>query len=191
MQGTDMLHPAADMNTTQTTLPHAVGFDWSSRLSFPILTLPFIEGLPSPEDAGEMTRWVKGHADRYQNNYVKMYHGTCEQLPIETEGLKPTSTTRRRSYQSTSGYVYLANTPKRAQAFGALGNGGHCVVYEVVIPVRLLLADRDQLSNQRAVGHDVGNTIGESIIYGGGARIKGAIAPWAVRRFEMDCDAHC
>jgi len=52
----------------------------------------------------------------------------------------------RRSYQSSSGYVYLANTPSRAKTFGDLGNGGASIVYEVVAPIRHLLADKDQLT---------------------------------------------
>jgi hypothetical protein len=165
-----------------------VGFDWTKRVSFPVVTLPFIEGMPYQEKAQALSRWVKDNADRYQNKYVKMYHGTGASLPIEEEGLKPTSTTRRRSYQSASGYVYLANTPARAKMFGDLGNGGKCVVYEVVVPVRNLLADKDQLTNQRSVGKEVGDSIGDSIVYGGGVRVKGAIEPWALRRFDFERD---
>lgn len=175
-------------NNEKNTALERTGFDWTKRTSFPVLTLPFIEGMPSPEKAQALSRWVKDHADKYHIRYVKMYHGTDAHLPIEHEGLKPTSTTRRRSYQSTSGYVYLANTPERAKTFGDLGNGGICVVYEVVVPIRSLLPDHDQLANQRSVGTDVANSIGESIVYGGGARIKGRIEPWAVRRFDFEHD---
>lgn len=168
--------------------PSRIGFDWAKRVSFPVLTLPFIEGIPSPDKAQALTRWIKDNSDPYRNSYVKMYHATCVSLPIEQEGLKPTSVTRRRSYQSLSGYVYLANTPERAKAFGDLGNGGASLVYEVVVPIRSLQADKDQLSNQRSVGHAIGDSLGESIVYGGGARVKGAIAPWAVRLFDFEKD---
>ncbi len=36
----------------------------------------------------------------------------------------------------------------------------------------------DQLNNQMAAGVDVGNSVAESIIYGGSARIKGKADPW-------------
>jgi hypothetical protein len=80
--------------------------------------------------------------------------------------------------------VYLANTPERAENFGKLGNQGRCAVYEVVVLVRTLRADLDQLNNLRSTGlhNDMGNTVGESIIYGGGVRVKGKIEPWQVRR---------
>lgn len=153
-------------------------FDWSLRTSQEILDLPFEEGIPSPEKAKQITLFVKNNADKYANKYVRLYHATCPFLPIEEEGLKPTSTTRRRSFQSTSGYVYLAATPERAKSFGDLGNGGKSVVYEVIVPIRSILTDLDQLSNQRSVGVNVGNSIGESVAYGGGVRVKGRIEPW-------------
>jgi hypothetical protein len=159
-------------------------FDWRKRGCGLVLTLPFIEGVPSAQKAQEINRWVRSHSDRYRIEWVKFYHGTDPSLAIEVEGLKPTSATRRRSYQSRSGYVYLANTPERAETFGRLGNSGRCLVYEVAVPVRSLRADRDQLGNLCSTGVTVGNSIGESIVYGGGVRIKGRIEPFAVRRYS-------
>lgn len=164
----------------------AAEYDWHKRTNQPVLVLPFIEGVPTPEKAKLLTSWVKKNADIYANKLVRLYHATDLSLPIEHEGLKPTSATRRRSYQSESGYVYLANTPSRAKTFGDLGNMGHSVVYEVVVPVRHLLADKDQLNNLRSVGWNVGNSIGESIAYGGGVRLKGKIESWAVRKLPDD-----
>lgn len=174
-------------------------FDWASRTSFPVLDLPFIEGVPSPEKAKAMTKLVKDNSKLYKHSYVKMYHATDARLRILDDGLKPTSASRRRSYQSESGYVYLANTPERAKNFGDSGNGGKSVVYEVLVPVRKLLPDKDQLANQLAVGNELGNSIGESIVYGGGARHMGKIEPWAIREYvfeksktfdEFDIGAH-
>jgi len=121
-------------------------YDWHKRTNQPVLVLPFIEGVPAPEKARLLTSWVKKNADIYANKLVRLYHATDSSLPIEHEGLKPTSEIRRRSYQSSSGYVYLANTPSRAKTFGDLGNGGASIVYEVVAPIRHLLADKDQLT---------------------------------------------
>lgn len=162
-----------------------VAFDWATRVSEPVLDLPFVEGMPSQAKAKLMTKWVKAHGDVYANKFVKLYHATDPALPIESEGLKPTSATRRRSYQSASGFVYLANTPERAKNFGDLGNQGRSVVYEVIVRIRHLKADLDQLNNQRSVGNDVGNSIGESIIYGGGVRVAGCIEPWAIRKLDV------
>lgn len=156
-------------------------FDWSYRTTQTVLDLPFIEGIPTPQKATDLTKWVRQNSDRYQFKYVKLYHATDPGIPIEKEGLKPTSATRRRSFQSSSGYVYLANTPERAKAFGDRGNQGRSVVYEVLVQIRHLLADKDQLNNQRSVGRVLGDSVGESIAYGGGVRVKGAIAPWAIR----------
>lgn len=159
-------------------------FDWSKRTCFSVLDLPFIEGLPTKEKVDAFNQWVKAHKDVYANKFVKMYHSTDPSLPIESEGLKPTSTTRRRSYQSESGFIYLANTPERAHAFGMMGNGGRCTVYEVVVLIRKLLPDKDQIINQRSVGKSLGDTLGDSVIFGGGLRIKGALEPWQVRKFD-------
>lgn len=149
------------------------------------LQIPFEEGPPTKEKAREVQRWVKDHSDVYKNEYVVLYHGTDPTLPISQEGLKPTSVNRRRSYQSRSGYVYLAITPERAKTFGDLGNSGNSVVYAVRVRVRDLKADTDQLNNQRAVGNKLGNSIGESIVYGGGVRVKGSIHPYAVRQLQQ------
>ena len=175
--------PGVEMSDDRVNSP-AVKFDWSYRTKQPILDLPFVEGPPSPQKAKAMTAWVKDNSDPYENKLVKFYHGAGVGVAIEEEGLKPTSSTRRRSYQSASGFVYLANTPERAEVFGKMANMGQCVVYEVAVLIRNLLPDRDQLDNKRSVGEDVGNSIGESILYGGGVRVKGHIDAWQVRKMS-------
>ena len=139
--------------------------------------LPFEEGVPSQIKVQNMKNWLNNNNDKYNLKYVVMYHGTGVNIPILEQGLKPTSITRRRSYQSTSNYVYLANTPQRAKLFGDLGNSSKSVVYAVRVLVRDLKADIDQLNNLRIVGNKIGNSLAESIIYGGGARIKGKVPP--------------
>lgn len=160
-------------------------FDWSKRTNQPVLDLPFEEGVPSAEKVAAIRKWHLAHKDKYANELVKFYHGTDPALPIEDQGLKATSATRRRSFQSRSGFVYLANTPERAKMFGLLGNQGRCVVYEVVVPVHKLVADLDQLSNLKAAGYpQLGNSVAESIVYGGGVRIKGSLEPWQARKMN-------
>jgi N12 class adenine-specific DNA methylase/superfamily II DNA/RNA helicase len=157
---------------------------WEDRLSDKILPLPIEEGTPSQERVSAVAKWLKDNSNIYLPVYTVMYHATDPRLPITDQGLLPTTAERRRSYQSESGYVYLANTPSRAKAFGDLGNMSNSVVYEVIVPINKLLADTDQLNNQRSVGQTVGNSVAESIVYGGGARVKGFVAPWQIKLLD-------
>lgn len=157
---------------------------WAQLTSVEVAPLPFEEGLPSAVRAAEMKEWLKQHGSRFTPTYTILYHATGENVPVMEKGLLPTSDARRRSYQSESGYVYLAATPERAKTFGDLGNGSKSIVYEVIVPVHKLLPDADQLHNLRAAGTDVGNSIEESIVYAGGARVKGAIEQWQIRPFD-------
>jgi predicted SprT family Zn-dependent metalloprotease len=161
-------------------------FSWSNRTSDKVIDNPFVEGAPSKEKVKNIKEIVDKSKDKYNPTYIKFYHGTDLSIDIENEGLLPTSLNRRRSMQSTSGYVYLANTPKRAKTFGDLGNGGQSTVYEVIVPGWKIEADKDQLNNQRAAGEDVGNSVAESIVYGGGVRVKGKIEPWQVRKYKFE-----
>ena len=160
------------------------GFNWAMRTAQPVVDLFFEEGLYSEQKLSATKQWLRLHSDKYKNEYVRLYHATAKAAPILKEGLKPTSASRRRSYQSTSGYVYLAATAARAKAFGDLGNGGSSVVYEVLVPIRRLKADIDQLSNHRIAGALVGNSLAESIAYAGTVRVKGSIEPWAIQLIE-------
>ena len=62
------------------------------------------------------------------------------------------------------------------------------VVYEVVVPGHAILADKDQLNNQRAAGINVGDSVAESIVYGGGVRVKGKIDPWQIKKYSISGD---
>ena len=75
--------------------------------------LPFEEGVPSQIKVQNMKNWLNNNNDKYNLKYVVMYHGTGVNIPILEQGLKPTSITRRRSYQSTSNYVYNLNNAKK------------------------------------------------------------------------------
>jgi len=145
------------------------------------LPLPFEEGVPSADKVNALKKWLSKNTDKYNPKYVTLYHSTGANVPILEQGIKPTSATRRRSYQSHPGYVYLAPTPERAKIFGDLGNSSNSKTYAVKVQVQNLRADRDQLNNQRAVGEDVGNSVAESLIYGGSARVKGKIELWQIK----------
>jgi len=154
-----------------------------------ILDNPFVEGPPSIEKVKEINEWLSKHSNKYAMNYVKFYHGTSASLKDEilTNGLKPTSYNRRRSFQSTPGYVYLANTPQRAKMFGDLGNMSNSVVFEVYIPINKLSPDLDQLNNKRSVSDEkIKNTVAYSIVYGGGIRVKGKIEPYQIKEYKLN-----
>lgn len=159
--------------------------NWSDRIgNAEIIDIP--DGV-SPK---EMTKHINSSKDIYRPKYIKLYHGTHPQHPIESEGLKPTSANRRKSLQSSSGYVYLATTPEKAKMFGDLGNGiNNSKVYEVIVPTHHILPDHDQLNNKRAAEteyggdtkQEIGKSIGDSIVHGGTVRVKGAIPPWQIK----------
>ena len=128
------------------------------------------------KDVDDFNRWLQQH----KNEYVRLYHSTSERNNISDEGIKKTSSKNRKSYQSQSGYVYLSRYPNMARSFGEINNMSDVQVYAVDIKIKDLLPDLDQLNNQRAAGKEIGNTLAESLIYGGGARIKRDIMPYEI-----------
>ncbi|GEM_PF-4714310 len=55
------------------------------------------------------------------------------------------------------------------------------MIYAVNVPVRVLCADVDQLRNQRLYAKRlVGDSVAESIAFGHGVQIKGAIPPYLI-----------
>ena len=157
---------------------------WQDRvvLGDNVVELPLDHGLVTAEKVKSMRDFIRKNKNLYLPTYVVMYHSTAKNLPILEQGLKPTTYHRRRSYQSESGYVYLAVTPERAKMYGDLGNMSQTTTYEVIVPIRTLLADKDLLNNQRSIGVAVGNTLAESLCYGG-ARVKGNIKPWQIKEY--------
>lgn len=142
-------------------------------------------GEPTPQEVLAYSRWLRQHAD----DHVRLFHGTSALNEVRQEGLLPASATRRNSLQTASGYVCASVYPGMARQFGAHAaancgvspTGHRLAVYPVVVPVRRLLADMDQLNNQRAGGRDVGNSLAESLVWGHGARVRGRVEPMALR----------
>lgn len=132
---------------------------------------------PTPEQVKEFSRFLREH----RNEFVWLYHGTAKSLheKVLKKGLLPTSPGRKRSYQSSPGYVYLSVYQSSARNFGAAAYPGQeVVVYRVWVPIRRLLPDRDQLRNQRLFGgREVGDTLAESLVFGHGARVNKKILP--------------
>lgn len=142
-------------------------------------------------------QWLREHRD----SFVRLYHGSSAHLTsvIREQGLRPTSTTRRNSLQSSNGYVSLSVYAGSAFEFGkqaslnkaAAADGAHVVVYPVVTTIRRLLSDRDQIGNKRLFGErpDIGDSLAESLMHGSGARVRGAIPPTALgwpTRYDRD-----
>ena len=95
----------------------------------------------------KISQLIKDNQNIYLPKYMIFFHGTGANLKekILQEGLLPTSNNRRRSYQSTNGYVYLANDFHRACTFANLGNGENICVFAVMVKTTDIKADLDQL----------------------------------------------
>jgi len=133
---------------------------------------------PTPEALKELRAFLKQEPDRF----FRLYHGTSAEHPILEDGLLPTSSRRRRSLSSSAGFVYLSVFPGMAEDFGRMGAPGRPIqVYAVVTTARNLLADADQLRGRREWGGDryadIGSSLADSLAYGRGARVRGAIPP--------------
>lgn len=139
-------------------------------------------GNPTRQEVAEFSSWLRARP----NAFVRLYHGAPAALNIEEEGLLPTSSNRRNSLQSTSGFVYLSAYPGMAFDFGhyaslnrsPAADGARVAVYPVTITVRRLVADLDQLANRRMYAQEqVGNTLAESLIRARVARVRGRVEP--------------
>jgi hypothetical protein len=121
--------------------------------------------------------------NRDKNAFVRMYHGTSSSHDVLGKGLLPTSPNRSKSLQSAAGYVYVAYDPRMALAFArhAYPSDNEFTVYAVDVTIARLLPDHDQLRNKRHfAGIEVGDSLVDSLIFGGGARVKGKISPMQI-----------
>lgn len=134
----------------------------------------------------EVNQYIKKNKNIYMPKYMVFFHSTAKNLQdkILEEGLLPTSNTRRRSYQSTNGYVYLASNVNKAKDFGMLGNSGNICTFAVLVKTTDILMDLDQLRNKRAAQYgyieEIKETLADSIWHGGGVRVKGMIQPYQI-----------
>ena len=128
----------------------------------------------------EFNRWLR----RHKEDYVRLYHGTSSKHDILGQGILKTTKRMRNSVQSESGFVYLSVYPNTAKTFGELSYPyDEASVYSVVIKIKELKPDTDQLRNKRLWGKDfleLGNTLADSLIYGSGARVKRNIEPYEI-----------
>lgn len=146
-----------------------------------------IYGSPTPKEIksfqSQLNIWK---TDIYNPKIFKLYHGTSAEHNISDEGLKRTSNSRKKSFQSQPGFVYLSIFPNSAHQFGKMSYpNSKIVVYEVELPVYRLLPDKDQLRNQRLFAdRDVKDDLAHSIIFGLGVRVKGDLQPYEVKIYN-------
>ena len=134
---------------------------------------------PDENTINQFNKWLKEHNE----DYLRLYHGTASSNDedIQKNGIKKTTQTRRKSYQSTPGYVYLSRFPSTAKTFGEMNNpSSKTTVYACDIKIKELSADLDQLNNKRSVGIDSDNSLAASLIIGNGARIGRVIKPYEI-----------
>lgn len=131
----------------------------------------FAKAVPTKEDIVVLSRWLKAH----RNDSIVLYHGTDSSLPILQEGLKRTSMRTKRSLESGTGNVYLTSHLGFAKSFGGYAYPEHedsITVYDVVVKVKDLHADKDQLKNHRMEGVDLGDSLAASLLVGHSATVK-------------------
>ena len=105
------------------------------------------------------------------------------------EGLLRTTSRRRNSAQSESGYVYLSIYPSSAKTFGEIAYPrDEVIVYAVDIKIKELKPDKDQLVNKRRWGYGqfdfLGDSLAESLIFGHGARVRRDIRPYEIKKTD-------
>ena len=122
-----------------------------------------------------------------KNGLIKLYHGTHPENNIIEEGIKTTKMRTKRSLQSSVGFTYFSIYPSMAKTFGDMGYGiNNAVVYECLIPINEIKPDLDQLYNKKLyAGLDTGKSIGDSIVYGHGVRVKGDIPPYMIMKYNF------
>ena len=164
-------------------------------ITYKDLFLPDFSGVFKAENAlkfrdalREVNRQFKSNSDMYLEKYMLLFHGTgltCVKN-IEEKGLLATNRTRRRSYQVQGGYVYLATSVDVAETFGSLGNGNRTAVFLVLVKVRDLCPDLDQLRNLESVMPDVDikHTLADSVYYSECLRVKGNIPNYRMVRLS-------
>lgn len=137
-------------------------------------------------DLFRFARWLRQNKEME----IHLFHGTSTEVPVMERGLLPTSSRRRRSLQSGSGYVYLSVFPGMAETFGKMGAPTRpTVVYAVKVKIKELRADTDQLRNKRMWSDDkqwLEDTLCHSLVFGYGARVKGKIEPYKITVHKTD-----
>lgn len=126
---------------------------------------------------------IDGYFKSNKQNSIVLYHGTSPKNNILSDGLLKTTSKRRLSYQSTSGFVYLAIFPSMAKMYSDIGYGiNNSVIYKVIIPIEYIKPDTDNLYNKRMYSPtwDVKDTLADSLFYAHTFKVKGNIPPYMI-----------
>lgn len=139
---------------------------------------------PSAEEISTFNKWLRQHKD----DYCILFHGTASRHDILSQGIKKTTLKTKRSFQSAPGFVYLSVFPDMSKTFGEFGYPQEDItVYGVIIKIKELKPDYDQLKNKRLYGDiDCGETLADSLVYGHGARVSRNIMPYEIRVLSND-----
>jgi len=136
---------------------------------------------PTDKELASINKYLKSH----KLDNIVLYHGTHPDNNILDEGLLKTTTNRRLSRQSSSGFVYLALFPDSAKQYSDIGYGiSNSAVYKITVPIEYLKPDDDNLKNVRQYGKiDVGTTLADSFIYAHTFRVAGNIPPYMIKKY--------
>lgn len=135
---------------------------------------------PSEEDVIFLNKYLKDN----KYNMIELYHGTSSDNNILEDGLLTTTNKTRRSNAVTTGFVYLSVYKDSAKKFAELGySKGDISIYKVTIPVYFLQPDLDQIKSARIYKkEEIGDTLGDSALYGHAFRVKGDIPPYMITK---------
>ncbi|CAH7381905.1 conserved hypothetical protein [Vibrio chagasii] len=143
----------------------------------------------SRKQVSALNAWIKAHSCKYLPTMVTLYHGTAKKHDILGEGIKRTKAKTKRSMQSQVGYTYLSLHPDSAKNFASIGYPLEEIsVYAVEVPLYQLLPDQDQLFNARLwkeLKVVIKKTVGDSLIFGKGARLKRDIEPYEIKLVKI------
>lgn len=128
---------------------------------------------PNCQRMTDFRRWLRDN----QNLELVLYHGTSAEFPVLEQGLLPTSTRRRNSLQSSTGFVSLSVFQSSARQFAEIAFPNRkVIVYGVRLCIRRLRPDKDQLRNKRMWAQLIlPNTLAHSLVFGYGAWHRGKI----------------
>jgi hypothetical protein len=137
-------------------------------------------------NVGSINQWLNRRRNLYCEDKILLFHGTHAEHQIESEGINRTKASTKRSMQSQTGYVYLSAYPHSAKSFAIMGYTTQDVkVYAVIVPIRDLRADLDQLRNKRmwdpSLAPVIKATLADSLVYGSGFRVKRDIQTYELR----------
>ena len=159
-------------------------FNWQDRVAYGdrVSRVPIDNNISFNENLVAVSNWLKEAAQKpYLPTYAIMYHGTSKDFPILDEGIYK-SLGGTNSPNSEKGFVYLTTEPNIAKNFADKFYDYNSVVYEVVVPLKNLLPDDEQLES---VSYE-GNKLVASLVQTGCAKIAGHIEPWQVKEYIFE-----